>query len=431
MAIITTASRFTVNGTNTQMPVSDLVTQNTSDLLNSPANTFVTSSDGLINLQNSASGVSSGMATATPPLALTGALANAPLSSLSNGIKSAISGSRNALTKAIPSMPKSFKSLPGVATLTGIASVATMGNISGLGNLITGRITKDIFSSNIQVLGGASGFLNTFISGLGQDSKMAGLLKQISPACQSMMLGNFNTATMPNSIASCGNGNNRVSSIAGCNLTQMAQLIAQAGGGAFAPSVINPSVNNASLAALIGGGYKSGLCGVFKGLVSNVSALNDVASIASSVVGVSIAGRDMATILDVGKSMHAGATLRSLMPGVAASAFSMYQNNTGTTNASLALAGTSLVAGISGLLPNWNKSSDGTTLSSSNMGGPKASNAFDVTSAIVATTATMDPSTFMTASAAAPTMDNAAALAVANSNTAAYADATDITSFFS
>ena len=422
MAIVTTASRFIVNGTNTQMPVSDLVTQNTSDLLNSPANTFVTSSDGLINLQNSASGVSSGVATATPPLALTGV----PVSSSGN---SAISGSQNALTKSIPSMPKSFKSLAGVAALTGVASVAGVQNISGLGNLITGRITKDSYSSNIQVAGGASGFLNTFISGLGSSSKLATFLKQIAPACQSIMLANFNTATMPVNVTSCGNGNTRVSSIAGCNLNQMAQLIAQAGGGAFAPSVINPSINNAALAALIGGGYKSGLCSVFKSMVSNVSALNDVASVASSVVGTSIAGGDVATILDVGASMKAGATLQSQMPAVAASTFSIYKNNKSTANASLAKAGTSLVAGVGGLLPNWNKSSDGTTLSSSNMGGPKASNAADVTSTIAATTTTTDPNAFMSVLLAAPTMDNAAALAVANSNHAAYINPASTSSF--
>ena len=425
MAIATTASRFTVNGTNTQMPVSDLVTQNSYNLLNTPANTFITSSDGLINLQNSASGASSGAASATPPLALTGAPVN-------GSGKSAISGSQHALTKSMPSMPKSVKSASGVATMTGVASVAGVKNVSGLDGLVTGRITKDSYSNNLQVSAGASGFLTTFISGLGADSKLAGFLKTIAPACQPIMLANFNTATMPNNVSSCGNGNTRTSSIGGCNLNQMAQLIAQAGGGAFAPSVINPTINNAALAALIGGGYKSGLCGVFKSMMYNVSSLDHVASVASSVVGVSLAGRDVATILDVGMSMKANATLHSKMPSVAAKTFSIYKNNkstTSTSNASLALAGTSLVAGISGLLPNWNKSSDGTTLSSSNMGGPKASNAADVTSAIAATTATKDPNAFMTASSVAPAMDIAAALAVANSNHAAYINPASTSSF--
>ena len=86
------ATRFMATGSDTQMPVAGIATQNTSGLLNNPANTFITASDNLINLQNSASKVVSDVASATPPLAMTGAMteANAALEATKakgNGIK--------------------------------------------------------------------------------------------------------------------------------------------------------------------------------------------------------------------------------------------------------------------------------------------------------------------------------------------------------
>jgi hypothetical protein len=210
----------------------------------------------------------------------------------------------------------------------------------------------------------------------------------------------------------------------------MAQLVAAAGGGAYAPTVINPGINNASLAALIGGGYKSGLCGVFKNMVANVGTLNDVASVASKVVGASIAGKDLTTILDVGKSMSKGASVSSMLPNIASTAFGMYKSNTGETNASLAASGLSLVSGIGGLIPNWNKSKDGTTLSSSNMGGPKADNSKDVSDAVKSTTAVTDPgaavaSFVLDQPTQAPVMDDAANVAIANANPDSYIDPTN------
>ena len=383
------AQRFTFKDNQTNVPVANLTTQTSSNLLNTPSNDLQTLCQNISNLlhsnhlssiENSLSGnslvsstlsaVKSFASTVASDVSSTVAAAKGALqtavSDIGSGINAVVGGIEGncpSATSAESSISSAAKGLAGNSTVNGIAS--------NLGQL---RITKDFFSSGINLTATPSAVLNSAANSLlGSNPQAASALKQLSSTCQNTILAGFVPSGQSTNLVSCANGGTRQASVGSCNINQYANLLAAQNGGIYNPTISNQynMVNTASLLGIAG--YKQGLCGVFTALTSNVDNVDALSKIASNMLGSAATGKDMLSVMDIGSSLKGG-NVPSVVPGISSVILSNYQQPSEITNSKLGNFSNNFLSSLSNIDSNWSTDSNTGLPSVVNLGGINSSN---------------------------------------------------------
>ena len=320
------AQRFTFLDAQTNVPVANMLSQTSSDLLNSAQNDLKQLSTGLTNLLS------------TNAL---GPIQNALLSS------------------------------------TGISSI-----FSSLGQV---RLTKDFFSSGINLLATPSAVLSNAAKSLaGTNPNTAKALTQLSSACQNSVLGGIGARKAQNPLISCGaTGMSRQAQLGGCDLNKLSAAIAAQSGGTFNPTIYD-QFNLENAASLLGAaGYKSALCGVFSALTSSMTSIDSVSRIASNLLGITATSGDIKSVIDIGTSLTKG-NVPSIIPGISSLIFSNYQKPSDSSDRDLSGLYTGLSSAMTNIDSNWSTDALTGSVCTKNLGGSNASNYQSINSLLLA-----------------------------------------------
>jgi hypothetical protein len=310
------AQRFTFLNQQTNVPVADFISQSSSDLLNTAQNDLKTISDNLTNLVNS----------------------------------NAIGPIQNLLSNS--------------GSLTNV-----------FGSLGQVRITKDFFSSGISIVSNPGNVLANAAKTLsGTNTALATSLLQLSSSCQSSALGGIGARKSQNPLINCTNGNiPRQANLLGCDLNKLSNVIANASGGVYNPSIYN-GFNVENAASLLGiAGYKAALCGVFSALTANMSNIDSISRIASNMIGATATSSDIRSVIDIGSTLVKG-NVTSIIPGVSSLIFSHYEQPSDINNSQLPSLYTGLSTAMNNIDPNWCTDPATSLPSCVNLGGSNASN---------------------------------------------------------
>lgn len=320
------AQRFTFLDQQTNVPVANVLTQTSSDLLNTAQNDLKQLSTGLTNLLNT----------------------------------NALGPIKNTLLNS-----------------TGISSL-----FSSLGQV---RLTKDFFSSGINLLATPATVLSNAAKSLaGTNPNTAKALTQLSSACQNSVLGGIGARKTQNPLISCGaTGMSRQAQLGGCDISKLSAAIAAQSGGAYNPTIYD-QFNLENAASLLGAaGYKSALCGVFSALTSSVTSIDSVSRIASNLLGITATSGDIKSVIDIGSSLTKG-NVPSIVPGISSIIFSNYQKPKDSSDRDLGGLYTQLSSAMPRIDSNWSNDSLTNSISASNLGGRAASNFQSINSLLLA-----------------------------------------------
>lgn len=323
------ATRFNFLDQQTNVPYANLLSQNSSDLLNTPSNDLKTLGTNISNLLSSNAG---------------------------GPIQTALQN------------PSSILSALGLS-------------------LNQPRITKNVVSSGISLLSVPANVINNAAASLAGVSPLASnLLKTLGTTCKASLLASANFANGPNPLIKCPTtGSSRRSSNTACNLNQFAALISAQSGGNYAPEIID-NFNAENAASLLGiAGYKQGLCNVFSALTGSLTNVDSISRIASSLLGSASSSGDITSVIDIGKSLLTG-NVTGIIPGISSMIFSNFSIPSGTSNSALPSLYSGLSSAMGNIDGNWATSADG-LLSSTNLGGSTASNSSAISSVMLSDSA--------------------------------------------
>lgn len=346
------AQRYTFLDQQTNVPVAGLISQQSSDILNSAQNDLKEVSQNLTNLLNT----------------------------------NAITPIQNALSQ------------------TGSLSSV----FSSLGQI---RITKDFFSSGINLTSTPATVLSNAAKALaGTNTSLSNALSQLSSSCSNSILGGIGARKVQNPLINCSStGMSRSASLAGRDLNKLSSVISQASGGTFSPSIYNGlAVENAT--SLLGiAGYKAALCNVFASLTANMSNIDSISRIASNMIGATASSSDIKSVIDIGLSLTKG-SVTNIIPGAASLIFSHYQQPADTTNNQLPGLYNNLNAAMNNIDPNWATDTDSGLTCCKNLGGSNASN-FKSINDLLTASASSTPLSLNTSGSVDSTNTNALLLA--------------------